>query len=47
MEQSKVSQVKTIVKEELWKPYDFLFPGGKLAKLIKITNIYKKNLPIR
>ena len=47
MEQSKISQVKTIVKEELWKPYDFLFPGGKLAKLIKINNIYKNNLPIR
>lgn len=41
------SQVKTIVKEELWKPYDFLFPGGKLAKLIKVNNIYKKNLPVR
>jgi hypothetical protein len=41
------SQVKTIVKEELWKPYDFLFPGGKLAKLIKVNNIYKKNLPFR
>lgn len=31
----------------MWKAYDFLFPGGKLAKLIKISNIYKKNLPIR
>ena len=35
------------MKEDLWKPYDFLFPGGKLAKLIKINNIYKKNMPIR
>jgi hypothetical protein len=24
-----------------------LFPGGKLAKLIKVNNIYKKNIPIR
>jgi len=23
-----------------------LFPGGKLAKLIKVHNVYKKNLPI-
>ena len=44
MEQSKITQAK---KEELWKPYDFLFPGGKLAKLIKINNIYKNNLPLR
>lgn len=34
------------MKEDLWKPYDFLFPGGKLAKLIKVNNIYKKNLPV-
>jgi hypothetical protein len=34
-------------KDELWKPYDFLFPGGKLAKLIKVANVYKKNLPVR
>lgn len=34
-------------KEEVWKAYDFLFPGGKLAKLIKVSNIYKKNLPVR
>lgn len=44
---SKVSQIKSVVKDDLWKAYDFLFPGGKLAKLIKVTNIYKKNLPVR
>jgi hypothetical protein len=33
--------------DELWKAYDFLFPGGKLAKLIKVSNVYKNNLPIR
>lgn len=38
---------KTMQKEDLWKAYDFLFPGGKLAKLIKINNIYKNNLPIK
>ena len=38
---------KSAVKEDLWKAYDFLFPGGKLAKLIKVSNIYKKNLPLR
>lgn len=47
MKNSVVSVQKTIAKEELWKPYDFLFPGGKLAKLIKVNNIYKKNLPLR
>lgn len=45
MKNSLVSVAKS--KEELWKPYDFLFPGGKLAKLIKVANIYKKNLPVR
>jgi hypothetical protein len=43
----KNSKISKTTKEDLWKPYDFLFPGGKLAKLIKINNIYKKNLPIR
>jgi len=42
-----VSVNKNNVKEEVWKPYDFLFPGGKLAKLIKVHNVYKKNLPYR
>ena len=46
LKNSMVSVQKTS-KEELWKAYDFLFPGGKLAKLIKINNIYKKNLPLR
>eukprot|EP00919_Chromeraceae_sp_WS-2016_P051305 GHVR01121658.1.p1 GENE.GHVR01121658.1~~GHVR01121658.1.p1 ORF type:complete len:149 (+),score=14.49 GHVR01121658.1:200-646(+) len=45
MKNSLVS--KSISKEQLWKPYDFLFPGGKLAKLIKVNNIYKKNIPLR
>ena len=43
----KNSKISKSPKEDLWKPYDFLFPGGKLAKLIKVNNIYKKNLPIR
>jgi hypothetical protein len=42
-----VSVNKNNPKEEIWKPYDFLFPGGKLAKLIKVNNVYKKNLPLR
>jgi hypothetical protein len=42
------SKKQLLVKKDtdLWKAYDFLFPGGKLSKLIKIFNIYKKNLPI-
>lgn len=47
LKNSIVSVQKTMAKDELWKPYDFLFPGGKLAKLIKVNNIYKKNLPVR
>ncbi len=47
MKSSTVTAQKTVKNNELWKPFDFLFPGGKLAKLIKIYNIYKKNLPIR
>ncbi len=47
LKNSIVSVNKTLAKEDLWKPYDFLFPGGKLAKLIKVNNVYKKNLPIR
>lgn len=46
MQASKVTLNKG-GKEEVWKAYDFLFPGGKLAKLIKVSNIYKKNLPVR
>jgi hypothetical protein len=42
-----LSANKNTAKEESWKPYDFLFPGGKLAKLIKVNNVYKKNLPLR
>jgi hypothetical protein len=44
--QKKTDQTTRKDNEELWKPYDFLFPGGKLAKLIKVHNVYKKNLPI-
>ncbi len=32
-------------EQELWKAYDFLFPGGKLAKLVKVHNIYRKSQP--
>ena len=33
--------------EPLWKVYDFLFPSGRVAKLVKISDMYVKNLPIQ
>ena len=34
-------------EEPLWKVYDFLFPSGRVAKLVKISDMYVKNLPIQ
>lgn len=47
MSQSIKSQASMIQKEEpLWKVYDFLFPSGRQAKLVKVNDATVPNLPI-
>lgn len=33
-------------EEPLWKVYDFLFPSGRVAKLVKIQDVESKSLSI-
>ncbi|CAD8138345.1 unnamed protein product [Paramecium octaurelia] len=46
--QTYKSQTSLLNKEEpLWKVYDFLFPTGRVAKLVKISDVDAKNLSIQ
>ncbi|CAD8140538.1 unnamed protein product [Paramecium pentaurelia] len=46
--QTYKSQSSMLNKEEpLWKVYDFLFPTGRVAKLVKISDVNAKNLSIQ